>query len=56
MCNACGFLCCGSDMFGNCGCNDCRYEACHDHACPGCGEENCLCGEDLDYPETPHED
>jgi len=31
MCNACGFLCCGSDQFARCGCDwcdepDCRSE------------------------------
>lgn len=29
MCNACGFLCCGSDEFSECGCDSCPYEACH---------------------------
>lgn len=29
MCNACGFVCCGSDEFSGCGCNDCECEACH---------------------------
>ena len=27
MCNACGNFCCGSDMFGGCGCDHCpEYE------------------------------
>jgi len=29
MCNACGFLCCASDMFERCGC-DCEEQACWD--------------------------
>jgi hypothetical protein len=29
MCNACGFLCCFSDEFSECGCEHCPYEACH---------------------------
>lgn len=28
MCNACGFQCCGSDMFGGCGCDGCDCEEC----------------------------
>lgn len=28
MCNACGFLCCGSDQFGGCGCDHCACEDC----------------------------
>lgn len=30
MCNACGNLCCGSDMFSKCGCDFCGYDACLD--------------------------
>lgn len=28
MCNACGFLCCGSDKFGGCGCDGCFEPEC----------------------------
>ena len=28
MCNACGNVCCGSDMFSGCGCDGCDCEAC----------------------------
>lgn len=28
MCNACGFLCCGSDEFSGCGCDGCPCEDC----------------------------
>lgn len=28
MCNACGNVCCGSDMFGGCGCDRCACEEC----------------------------
>ena len=28
MCNACGNLCCGSDMFSGCGCDGCDCEDC----------------------------
>ncbi len=28
MCNACGNLCCGSDMFGECGCDFCDNSEC----------------------------
>lgn len=28
MCNACGNICCGSDMFGGCGCDGCEDSAC----------------------------
>lgn len=30
MCCPCGFLCCGSDEFGRCGCDDCPDPRCHD--------------------------
>lgn len=32
MCNACGFLCCGSDMFDGCGCDHCPHSGCWDIA------------------------
>lgn len=35
MCNACGNVCCGSDMFGACGCD-------------GCEEPDCWSDEDFD--------
>lgn len=28
MCNACGNICCGSDMFGKCGCEHCDCPEC----------------------------
>lgn len=28
MCNACGNVCCGSDMFGKCGCDGCDEPDC----------------------------
>lgn len=40
MCNACGFLCCGSDQFGGCGCEHCRDEACL-RLCKLCGKNEC---------------
>src|SRR5690349_21768545 len=48
MCNACGFLCCGSDMFSGCGCDHCKNQACHDPTCRGCGQEQdfCICDDD----------
>jgi len=42
MCNACGFLCCGSDLFEGCGC-DCPYQECWDI------EEDDYEGDDDDY-------
>ena len=30
MCNACGNVCCGSDMFGGCGCDYCENPQCWD--------------------------
>jgi hypothetical protein len=30
MCCPCGNLCCGSDEFGQCGCDDCPDPRCHD--------------------------
>lgn len=30
MCNACGNVCCGSDMFGKCGCDGCPVSDCWD--------------------------
>lgn len=38
MCNACGFLCCASDEFSGCGCNDCECEACWTDTDEGCDE------------------
>lgn len=39
MCNACGFLCCASDVFEGCGCDHCPEPDCH--ACFNCGERDC---------------
>ena len=58
MCNACGFLCCGSDQFSGCGCTHCGCPECATD-CPECGEpeEWCSCGEydayDDDYEPVP---
>ncbi|GEP09877.1 hypothetical protein [Methylobacterium gnaphalii] len=32
MCCPCGFLCCGSDEFGGCGCDDCPDPRCQEQA------------------------
>ncbi len=50
MCNACGFLCCGSDQFGGCGCEHCGNEACL-RICKFCGENECdgFCQSEDDY-------
>lgn len=47
MCNACGFLCCGSDEFAECGCNHCPHPECHWDPC-GCGVANCRGCDDPD--------
>lgn len=50
MCNACGFLCCGSDEFGGCGCEHCGEPDCL-RLCAACGENECdgaCAGDDLD--------
>lgn len=39
MCNACGFLCCASDVFEDCGCDHCPEPECH--ACFNCGARDC---------------
>lgn len=41
MCNACGFLCCGSDQLGGCGCEHCGEEGCL-NLCDICGENECF--------------
>lgn len=46
MCNACGFLCCGSDEFSECGCDHCDEPDCHTAACFKCGSR--LCDGDCD--------
>lgn len=57
MCNACHNMCCGSDMFGGCGCDHCDEPECWD-ACDVCDLPNDLCqcfgdhedcGPDLDH-------
>lgn len=47
MCNACGFYCCASDCFGECGCDHCPDPACWT-VCPNCGEQGCAgeCSDD----------
>lgn len=56
MCNACHNVCCGSDMFSGCGCNECDCEDCWDEdesedddaefACEAIEPEaNCICSE-----------
>lgn len=54
MCNACGFLCCGSDQFGGCGCESCGEEGYLD-ICDQCGENQCdgYCGSDDDLFDDP---
>ncbi len=48
MCNACGFLCCGSDRFGGCGCDHCDNPECWD-------DDSYLDEDDDDYPDcTEH--
>lgn len=59
MCNACGNLCCGSDMFGGCGCEHCGFEECwsddeefdtdDDYSEPSVGE--CVTTQDTTPPE-----
>jgi hypothetical protein len=49
MCNACGFLCCGSDVFERCGCDHCSCPACwleRAGLCAVCAipENECECG------------
>lgn len=41
MCNACGFLCCGSDEFSGCGCDHCEEPECHSEQCFNCGNQLC---------------
>ncbi len=43
MCNACGFVCCASDVFSGCGCD-------------GCDCEDCWSDDDADGPDCDHED
>lgn len=40
MCNACGFMCCGSDEFEKCGCEHCE--------CPDCWPDE---DEDLEHDD-----
>lgn len=40
MCNACGFHCCGSDVFEACGCDHCANPKCWGE-CELCGESGC---------------
>lgn len=42
MCNACGFLCCGSDEFGGCGCDGCEEPDCW-------SDDDDLFGDDGDF-------
>ncbi len=53
MCNACGFLCCGSDQLGECGCDHCDEPACHTVNCWMCGAAYCEgeCARDDYFPE-----
>lgn len=50
MCNACGNVCCGSDMFGGCGCDGCDDPDCwsDDNDFEDSGDEG-------DMPEDYHE-
>lgn len=45
MCNACGNVCCGSDMFGRCGCDGCDEPECWTYY-----EDEDDDGDDYDYP------
>ena len=54
MCNACGFLCCGSDEFSECGCDHCEEPDCHSAVCFNCGSR--FCDGDCDDPEEDHYD
>lgn len=50
MCCACGNMCCGSDMFGGCGCEHCDEPECWG-VCEGCGQPDFACdcdGEEFD--------
>ena len=47
MCNACGFLCCASDVFEQCGCEGCAVIECHEK-CEDCGRVLELCNCDPD--------
>lgn len=51
MCNACGFLCCGSDEFSECGCDHCDEPDCHSAVCFNCGSRLCDgdCEEEEDH-------
>lgn len=49
MCNACGFLCCGSDEFSGCGCDHCDEPDCHSEQCFNGGQP--LCDGDCDIEE-----
>lgn len=55
MCNACGFLCCGSDELGGCGCEHCGEPECL-RLCDICGENECdgYCqsNEDWDFDDV----
>lgn len=60
MCNACGFLCCGSDEFGGCGCEHCGHPDCLPRTCWACNEpiSDCICDEVDDsyfYEDTAHD-
>jgi hypothetical protein len=44
MCNACGFLCCGSDQFEGCGCDGCECPDCWTADCEGCQQPIEMCG------------
>ena len=52
MCNACGLLCCGSDVMEQCGCEGCPEEACWER-CEDCGDdiEWCHCDDEDEYPD-----
>lgn len=57
MCNACGFLCCGSDELGGCGCDHCEEPDCHSEQCFNCGSPLCDgdCGEWDDVEDSEDE-
>ena len=55
MCNACGFLCCGSDEFSGCGCDHCEEPDCHSEICFNCGSRLCDGDCDIDDDGDPYD-
>ena len=57
MCNACGFLCCASDEFHGCGCDNCDEEECWTICDPinGIHSDYCDCPID-DFEEDDYDE